>query len=670
MILLSIFALWLGGGLASAAETYSDQVFYYGDLHAHTGYSGDGGSADMGNCKGSCGDFADVFQTARTNGLDFVALTDHINGTTTIGPTEFLELHAAVLAANDEAGGFITIPAGEIYFTEQGSSAFFGHKTMLLFGDNAKQANLELSDLRTANTSEMRSCDAIWTLMEKVDRMAGGAMILPHHPAVQRPMYNNWSCFNSTWEPAVEVYSEHGSSMDTGGYDVPGVGLVPAATVHEALSPSGYNLMFGFIGGTDSHDTRPGAVCSLDTEHPTHLYAGGLTVVVLDPAEAFTRSAIQSAIVEHNTYVTTGPQLPLSLEWSSKGARLGDIGDALSVPEDGDLDAEISFPTDRAAYVLSVELVGPDDRWPLTEVATGLWRGAAPAAERPEWVYVAVEIDGASWYGGVGACADGGDDQEWLWVSPSPLTAFDDDVDGDGHSVLVDDCDDADPTVYGGAPERWYDGVDQDCAGDDDYDQDADGFLASDFGGEDCDDTRDDVYPDAPEIPDDGVIQDCVMRLAYDKDNDGYLSEAGGGDDCDDADPSRSPGAEEVWYDGVDQNCDGASDFDADGDGADALHWGGDDCDDEDPAVSPSAAEVWYDGLDQNCDGWSDYDQDQDGLPVEDDCDDEDADIGVCEEPPDDKRCATGPASASWLALAAAALVVGRRRRSGRGPAV
>ena len=37
-----------------------------------------------------------------------------------------------------------------------------------------------------------------------------------------------------------------------------------------------------------------------------------------------------------------------------------------------------------------------------------------------------------------------------------------------------DDCDDADETVYPGATETWYDGVDQDCAEDDDYDADCD----------------------------------------------------------------------------------------------------------------------------------------------------------------------------------------------------
>ena len=31
-----------------------------------------------------------------------------------------------------------------------------------------------------------------------------------------------------------------------------------------------------------------------------------------------------------------------------------------------------------------------------------------------------------------------------------------------------------------GAEETWYDGIDSDCAGDDDYDQDTDGYRAAD----------------------------------------------------------------------------------------------------------------------------------------------------------------------------------------------
>ena len=44
-----------------------------------------------------------------------------------------------------------------------------------------------------------------------------------------------------------------------------------------------------------------------------------------------------------------------------------------------------------------------------------------------------------------------------------------------GTSATNDDCDDLDADVHPNAADTWYDGVDSDCAGDDDYDQDGDG---------------------------------------------------------------------------------------------------------------------------------------------------------------------------------------------------
>lgn len=61
------------------------------------------------------------------------------------------------------------------------------------------------------------------------------------------------------------------------------------------------------------------------------------------------------------------------------------------------------------------------------------------------------------------------------------------DADGDGYAADVD-CDDGDPSVNPEASETWYDGVDGDCKGDDDFDQDGDGDRAAAHGGTDCDD--------------------------------------------------------------------------------------------------------------------------------------------------------------------------------------
>ena len=93
----------------------------------------------------------------------------------------------------------------------------------------------------------------------------------------------------------------------------------------------------------------------------------------------------------------------------------------------------------------------------------------------------------------------------------------------DGYSSLLGDCDDGDPTTYPGATDEPYDGVDADCAGDDDYDDDADGYVPDEYAGAvtdgvdgsgllpsgDCDDTDPGVHPDVEEVEGDGVDSDC-----------------------------------------------------------------------------------------------------------------------------------------------------------------
>jgi predicted outer membrane repeat protein len=78
----------------------------------------------------------------------------------------------------------------------------------------------------------------------------------------------------------------------------------------------------------------------------------------------------------------------------------------------------------------------------------------------------------------------------------------------DGHVEDSTDCDDADPLIYPGAEETYYDGIDGNCDPSDEFDADGDGDDSSNYGGTDCDDQNVAIYGAAPEICD-GFDNDC-----------------------------------------------------------------------------------------------------------------------------------------------------------------
>ena len=245
------------------------------------------------------------------------------------------------------------------------------------------------------------------------------------------------------------------------------------------------------------------------------------------------------------------------------------------------------------------------------------------------------------------------------------LTAIDG-VDCEGSLLFSnsEDCDDQDSEVNPSLDEIWYDGIDQNCDGLSDFDQDADGQDSSDYGGLDCEDQDSTIYSSdtLEEGISDGIDQNCdgFEDCYVDADEDGFGSEvvfstvdwsctstglSQVDTDCNDSQSNVFPGANEIC-DGLANNCPNpidSTEVDQDGDGyvacdIDSNGWEGDplvidggDCDDTNPSTYPGAYEVWYDGYDQNCDGLSDYDQDGDGYEYDlyggTDCSDTDPSI-------------------------------------------
>ena len=259
------------------------------------------------------------------------------------------------------------------------------------------------------------------------------------------------------------------------------------------------------------------------------------------------------------------------------------------------------------------------------------------------------------------------------WVSAKDYADAKSQLDNDGDGLPAPaDCDDKDPKVYPDAADTWYDGVDSNCAGDDDYDADGDGFVADEHEGlattgvpgsgalraGDCNDDDATISPNGVDTWYDGVDTDCAGDDDFDADGDGATSAEYDGDDCYDGDPTVAPGAPDTWKDGIDSDCAGNNDFDEDGDGWAPEGLGGrstlyapdaptaedGDCDDTDAEVNPGLSEVYYDGRDNDCDPATiDDDQDADGFTDDgtgtgEDCDDTTAAVN-----PDAQEVVTDP---------------------------
>ena len=89
------------------------------------------------------------------------------------------------------------------------------------------------------------------------------------------------------------------------------------------------------------------------------------------------------------------------------------------------------------------------------------------------------------------------------------------DYDGDGY-FEDDDCDEDDININPGADEIWYDGIDQNCDGQNDFDADGDGFVPdeyydeeSDLLGGDCNDNDATIHPEAEETAGDDFDSNC-----------------------------------------------------------------------------------------------------------------------------------------------------------------
>jgi len=279
-------------------ETYSNPIIveenpkyriYWGDLHSQTFFS------DGLRCPEELYTFAkeEAF-------LDFFSVSDHSEWITNRQWDYFCSV------ANDfnEQGKFATLIAEE--WTDHKA----GHRN-IYYPDNTGRI------LRAG----IDNIDTVYSVARKY-----GALIIPHHSA-NKIMGVNWNLsYDPQVEVLVEIYSVWGSSelgADEGntrpikamGGEQKGQHVIDALNM-------GYR--FGFVGGGDIHDGRPGDELHNKQEQPDdykNLYRQGITAVKV---KSIGRENIFNALYQRKCYATSNikPILNFSINDVESGSIL------------------------------------------------------------------------------------------------------------------------------------------------------------------------------------------------------------------------------------------------------------------------------------------------------------------------------------------------------------
>lgn len=321
----------------------------WGDLHAHTGLSHDGceNTADIHCPSEGTRPGAEVFIRAASNGLDFVAVTDHaewdVYRNTASGLTIDIWDEVQVLAAEAEGGEVVPLIGYEwtSHYEEKGQpGGVGGHRTVVLGDIEACRAwrvpavplftrKPDTSDeqyLETSSPYKPFPADLEATLAAAgaaVDCESMRYVSYFHHPAYDPPEAIDWTSPHNSAVPntVVEIYSEHGSSechdlelegcdWNVNTNDLMGSPFYrPEGSVQSALQ---LGFKVGFVGGTDNHMSDPGAgVVTGEVGYtatvmgPELAYAPGAVTGVLYPGDVLGRDEILDAIEVRRTVASS-----------------------------------------------------------------------------------------------------------------------------------------------------------------------------------------------------------------------------------------------------------------------------------------------------------------------------------------------------------------------------
>ena len=370
----------------------------WGDLHGHTNLSLDGCEHVEEYCQTREEEPGlTFFDEAIANGLDFAAITDHAELEYWETPATMGELRSiwetqSERASAAEASGFMALLGYEwtrgtgTNVTDADGYYINGHKTVVLedtrshsdWRIGAKERDDRIyegsgENYIGANPLIGPTPSGLYDYLDAAKEQHGAqeVLVFAHHPALLWPQATDWRQADNTalddrYETLVEIHSEHGSSecfdrslehCDYGYSD--NRGHFPYGSVQYALMTG---LRLGLVGGTDSHDSRPGSLADGGGAHrdssetmSIHPYDGALTGVwVREP----TKAALFSGLRNRHTVVTTGPMLEVR-------AALINSEDAVVLPgssvEAGEVRVVVEVPDWPEGVIEGIELVQPDN---------------------------------------------------------------------------------------------------------------------------------------------------------------------------------------------------------------------------------------------------------------------------------------------------------------------
>ncbi|MCL5771715.1 MAG: DUF3604 domain-containing protein [Actinobacteria bacterium] len=173
------------------------------------------------------------------------------------------------------------------------------------------------------------------------------AFIIPHHTSYPEPeedTYFSWgadlSYIDNNKQFLIEVYSKHGSSE----YKDCEFPLVKTGSKNFVVNCLKMGHKFGFVGGSDTHASRPGSNFREEFTPVLKYAKSGLTAIFSDN---LSRSSVFNSLKRKMCYATSGERIILFFNINSKG-----IGDELKVQKGEKLEIKIeAYGTEKIEEV-------------------------------------------------------------------------------------------------------------------------------------------------------------------------------------------------------------------------------------------------------------------------------------------------------------------------------